>query len=50
MQDKARGVGHMSGDVGAHPECEVKTLMTPDYTAVQVRSSGQGQVGLHGKA
>ena len=23
MPDKAKGLGRMSGDVGAHPECEV---------------------------
>ena len=40
MWDKARKVGHMSGDAGVLPECEVKTLMTPDHTAVQVRISG----------
>ena len=30
--------GCMSGDVGALPECELKTPMTPDHTAVQARS------------
>ena len=34
MQDKAKGVGSMSGNAGAHRECEVKTLMTPDYPAL----------------
>ena len=34
-----RMVGRMLGDAGALPECEVKTLMTPDHTAFQVRSS-----------
>ena len=32
-------VGRMSGDAGAFPEYEVKTLITPDHTNVQVRSS-----------
>ena len=32
--------GCMSGNAGALPKCEVKTLMTPDNTAFQVRSSG----------
>ena len=27
-------------NVGEYPECQVETLMTPDHTAVQVRSSG----------
>ena len=31
------GVGPMSGDAGASPECEV---MTPDHTAIQVCSYG----------
>ena len=31
--------GHV-GDAGALPKCEVKTLMTPNHTAFQVRSSG----------
>ena len=26
------GAGRMSGDAGALPKCEVKTLMTPDHT------------------
>ena len=39
MRDKTGGV-HMSGDAGALPECDVKTLMTPNHTAFQVRSSG----------
>ena len=33
-------VGRMSGDVGAFPECVGNTLITPDRTTVQVRSSG----------
>ena len=44
----------MSVDAGALPECEVKTLMTPDHTVIQVRSSlgrvEQELVGLPGKA
>ena len=40
MRDKANGVGRMSGDTGAHPECEVKTL---NDIAVQVRSSEMGR-------
>ena len=37
---KPGGVGRESGDAGALPEYEVKTLVTPDHTAIQVRSSG----------
>ena len=37
---KPRGVGHMSGDAGALPECKVKIMMTPDHSAFQVRISG----------
>ena len=33
-------VGHMSGDAGAFPECVGNTLITPDRTTIQVRSSG----------
>ena len=33
-------VGRMSGDVGAFPECVGNTLITPDRTTIQVRSSG----------
>ena len=36
---QSQGVGRKSGDVGAHPGCKVKTLMTPDHTAFQVCSS-----------
>ena len=31
MQDNAKGVGRISGDVGAFPECDVKTQITPDH-------------------
>ena len=41
-----KGAGRMSGDAGAHQECEVKILMTPNHTAVQVRISGLGQAGI----
>ena len=34
--------GRMSGDAGAFPQCEVNTLITPDRTTIQVRSSGKG--------
>ena len=37
---KSGGVGHLSGDAEAIPECEVKTLMTPDHTAYHVGSYG----------
>ena len=33
-------VGHMSGDAGASSECVGNTLITPDRTTIQVRSSG----------
>ena len=33
-------VGCMSGDAGAFPECVGNTLITPDRTTIQVRSSG----------
>ena len=33
-------VGRMSGDAGAFPECVGNTLITPDRTTIQVRSSG----------
>ena len=33
-------VGRMSGDTGAFPECVGNTLITPDRTTIQVRSSG----------
>ena len=40
------GVGQMSGDAGAFPECEVNTLMAPDHTAFQVSSSGYGRARI----
>ena len=43
----------MSGDAGALPMCEVKTLMTPDHTAFQCAALGMVAlelVGLPGKA
>ena len=40
MRDKAKGVGRISGDAVELPECDVKTLITPDHTTFQVRSSG----------
>ena len=33
-------VGRMSGDAGAFPEYVGNTLITPDRTTIQVRSSG----------
>ena len=33
-------VGRMSGDAGAFPESVGNTLITPDRTTIQVRSSG----------
>ena len=33
-------VGRMSGDAGALTDCEVNTLMIPDHTDFQLRSSG----------
>ena len=33
-------VGRMSVDAGAFPECAGNTLITPDRTTIQVRSSG----------
>ena len=40
MREKAKGVGRMSADAGAHPECEAKTLITPNHTAVSMRIYG----------
>ena len=37
---KSQVVGRMSGDAGAFPECVGNTLITPDRTTIQVRSSG----------
>ena len=36
----------MSGNVGAHPECGAKTVMTPDHSAFQVLSFGYSRVGI----
>ena len=33
-------VGRMSGDAAAFPKCVWNTLITPDRTTIQVRSSG----------
>ena len=33
-------VGRMLGDTGAFPECVGNTLIIPDRTTIQVRSSG----------
>ena len=40
MRDKAKRVSRASGDTSSFPEGDVKMLMTPDYTAIQVHSSG----------
>ena len=44
MFDKHAGqsqvVGRMSGVAGAFPECVGNTLITPDRTTIQLRSSG----------
>ena len=37
---QSQGVGRMSGDAGAFPECVGNTLITPDRTTIHVRSSG----------
>ena len=39
-ETKPEGVGRMSGDAGALSECDMKTLITPDHTAIQVGCSG----------
>ena len=39
-------VGRMSGDAGAFPKCEVNTLIIPDCTNIQVRSSGWGRAKI----
>ena len=38
-----KGAGRMPGDAIALPDSEVKTVMTTDHTAIQVRSSGLGR-------
>ena len=43
---QSQGVGCMSGDAGAFPECDVKPLMTLDHTAVLIGSSGYGRAGI----
>ena len=40
------GVGRMLEDAGTLPECEVKILMTHDYTTTQVCSSGYSQARI----
>ena len=50
---QSQGVGLMSGDAGAFPECEVNTLITPDHTTIQVRKHGLVEsefICLHGNA
>ena len=39
-------VGIMSGDARAFPECVGNTLITPDRTTIQVRSSGYCRAGI----
>ena len=39
-EQKPGGAGRMSEDAEAHPDCLMKTLMTPDHIIFQVRSSG----------
>ena len=39
-------VGRMSGDAAAFTECVWNTLITPDRTTIQVRSSGYGRAGI----
>ena len=36
---QSQELSSIPGDAGVLPECEVKTLMTSDHTAFQVRSS-----------
>ena len=38
--EQSQVVGRMSGDAGAFSECVGNTLITPDRTTIQVRSSG----------
>ena len=45
MGAKTGMIGRMSGDAGAFPECQLKTVK-PDHIAVQVLSSGLGRVGI----
>ena len=40
--EQSQVVGRMPGDAGAFPECVGNTLITPDLTTIQVRSSGYG--------
>ena len=42
----SQGIGRMSVNVGAFHEWEVNTLITPDRTTIQVRSSGLGRAGI----
>ena len=42
---KPGGIGRMSVNAGALSECEVETLMKPDHTALQMRSSGRAGIG-----
>ena len=37
---QSQGGWSQSGDTGAFPECVGNTLITPDRTTIQVRSSG----------
>ena len=39
-EGQSQMVGRMSGDDGEFPECVGNTLITPDRTTMQVRSSG----------
>ena len=46
------GFGHMLGDAGALPECEVNTLMTRNHNAFHVPNSARVEselVGLPGR-
>ena len=38
--------GRMTGDAGEFPVCVGNTLITPDRTTIQVRSSGYGRAGI----
>ena len=46
LAGQRQGVCRMLGDAEAFPECEVHTLITPDRTIIQVRSSGSGRIGI----